>query len=215
MKKNRRKKPADAEPKFLFTKDGKVQVWQQQGRKGMLVTQTRTDAEKFAAWMKDSRGEKLTIAEIGTIEGETAEAHFAASVALGADCVLMVRFDGDTILLDPLISTDWRIPLGDFLGADKDHPIPIAALFDKSTGPNLSKDPRRSLADARVIIGVDVMSQRKFVVYGRKVLEEIAKGGAEQRIPVIYVAIDQETDELERLIALVTVLKGHHDYRAG
>jgi hypothetical protein len=40
-------------------------------------------------------------------------------------------------------------------------------------GPNLSKDPRKSLADAMVIIGVDVMSQRKFVVYGRKVLDDL------------------------------------------
>ena len=215
MKKNRRKKSADAVPKFMFTKDGMVQFWEQDGKKGMLVARTRADADKFAAWMRDHRGEKLTIAEIGTVEGETAEAQFKAAVAHGADCAFMIRFDGDTILLEPVISTDWSIHRGGLLRTDREHPIPIAALFDDGAGPNVSTDPRKSLNDAAVIIGVDVMSQREFLVYGRKTLENIVRSGVSQKTPVVYVALDQETDELEKLVALVTVIKGHHDYQAG
>jgi hypothetical protein len=215
MKKNRRKKDKGCEPKFMFTKDGKVQLWDQQGRKGMLVTETREDADKFAAYMKEAHGEELTVAEIGAIEGETAEAQFAASVAFGANCVLMIRFNGDKIELYPGMSTSWQVPLGGGLYTDKYHPIPIAALFGESTEPNLSKDPRRALAHAQVIFGVDVMSQREFLVYGRKVLEQIVKSGKAQTLSVIYVALDQETDELEKLLALVNVVKGHDDYQAG
>ena len=215
MKKNRRKKPADTTPKFIFTKEGKVQLWEQDRKKGMLATSTRADAEKFVAWMRDHRGETLTIAEIGTVEGETAEAQFKAAVAHGADCVFVIWFDGDTIRLQPVISTDWSIPRGGSRQTDRKHPIPIAALFDEGAGPNLSSDPRKLLADAAVIMGVDVMSQREFLVYGRKTLEQIVRSGATQRVPVVDVALDQETDELEKLLALVTVLKGHDDYQAG
>jgi hypothetical protein len=214
MKKNRRKKDKGWEPRFMFTKNGMVQLWEQEGHKGMLVTETRGDAERFAAFWKDTRGEEVTIAEIGAIEGETAEAQFAASVTFGADCMWMIRFNGDEIMLHSFTSTHWRVPLGDPLYSDKDHPIPVNALFDDYTGPNLSKDPRKAFADAQVIFGVDVMSQREFLVYGRKALEEIVKSGKTQMLSTIHVAIDQETDELEKLVALVHVVKGHDDYQA-
>jgi hypothetical protein len=58
------------------------------------------------------------------------------------------------------------------------------------------------------------MSQREFLVYGRIVLEEIVKSGTSQKLNTIHVAIDQETDELEKLVALVQVVKGHDDYQA-
>ena len=91
--------------------------------------------------------------------------------------------------------------------------IPLEALFDEGTGPNLSADPRNALRDADVIIGVDVMSRREFVVYGRKSIEKLFRSGKPERLGVMYIGLDQETEELEKLIALVRVVKGHDDYR--
>jgi len=215
MKKNRRKNDKGPEPRFLFTKDGITQFWKQEGWTGMLVANTRADAEKFVAWLRTSRGEKMTIQEIGTGQGVTVKDEFKHQVAAGAECYCMVEFDGDELFFRHLYSTDWTIPFGVWLESDPEYPIPIEALFDETwTGPNLSKDPRKAFADAQVIFGVDVMSQCEFLVYGKKVLEEIVKSGTSQKLYTIHVAIDQETDELEKLLALVQVVKGHDDYQA-
>lgn len=215
MKKNRRKKERNSEPRFVFTKNGLVQLWDQQGRKGMLVASTLADAEKFVVWMRASRGEKLTIEEVGTVDGITIKVEFKWQVAAGADCLCLIQFDGDELYLQPLLSTDWTIPFGGWLGSDQMHPISIESLFDETwTGPNQAKDPRRTVADAQLIIGIDVMSQQQFLVYGRKILEEILKTGVARKLPTLFVALDQETDELEKLVALVQVVKGYDDYQA-
>ena len=83
MKKNRRKKDKSWEPRFMFTKNEIVQLWEQQGRKGMLVAKLARMRTSLWLW-KEARGEKLIIAEVGTVQGETAEAQFTASVASGA-----------------------------------------------------------------------------------------------------------------------------------
>jgi hypothetical protein len=92
--------------------------------------------------------------------------------------------------------------------------VPIDALFGEYCGPNFSADPRAALHAAAVIIGVDVMSGREFLVYGRPLLEEIQKSGMPRPLAVFKVGLDEDTDELEKLIALVQVVKGRHDYDA-
>ena len=92
--------------------------------------------------------------------------------------------------------------------------IPIAALFDEAYGPNLSDDPRPDLRAADIIMGVDVMSQREFIVYGRKLLERIAAGTQATEASMMRIGVDQDTDELERLLALVLTIKGSHDYQS-
>ena len=80
--------------------------------------------------------------------------------------------------------------------------IPIEALFDESgTGPNLRADPRHALNDAEVVIGVDVMTQREHLIYGRELLQQIAGGKLSRSGKVIRIGIDDETEELEKLAA--------------
>jgi hypothetical protein len=93
--------------------------------------------------------------------------------------------------------------------------IPIEALFDERLGLNRSWDPLPALRGALAIIGVDVMSGHRFVVFGRKILRRIARTGRPARVPVLWIGLDQDTDELEKLLALVTVVKGRHDYLPG
>ena len=93
--------------------------------------------------------------------------------------------------------------------------IPIAALFDEGVGPNRANDLRPALAAADVIVGVDVMSEREFLVFGRKTLQDSLASGSPIAVPAMYISLDQDTDELEQLIAAVRAIKGYDDYQAG
>ncbi len=95
---------------------------------------------------------------------------------------------------------------------------PFHALFAAdNVNPNESFDenPRDIVSAAEVIFAIDVMSGHKALVFGRDVLEGIATGGVAQAVETVGVELDMETDELERLVALVRVVKGHDDYQAG
>ena len=94
--------------------------------------------------------------------------------------------------------------------------IPLEALFAAdSFDPNPECDPREMLHVADVVLGVDVMSQREFLVFGKKALERIVTTGVTEELAVVKIGVDQETDELEKLLALMTVVKGNHDYQSG
>lgn len=93
--------------------------------------------------------------------------------------------------------------------------VTINSLLDETTGINhaASFDVWECLGTADVIFGEDVASQHRFLVYGRDLLE--ASGGEGERLRVLTVELDQETEELEKLISLVYATKGRHDYRLG
>lgn len=91
----------------------------------------------------------------------------------------------------------------------------LDALFDESgRGPNISSDPRPLLNGADVILGVDRMSGREFLVFGADALRNVTKTGQSKWLKVLRIELDQETDDLERVLALMTVVKGKHDYQA-
>jgi hypothetical protein len=93
-------------------------------------------------------------------------------------------------------------------------PIPIDALFAPgSVQPNFdNNDPRPAVHRADIIFGVDVVSEREFLVYGKETLDRILSTGKAENCAVLKVELDQNTDDLEKLIALVQVVKGRHDY---
>jgi thymidine kinase len=95
--------------------------------------------------------------------------------------------------------------------------ISIHALFAAdSIKPNesLNVHPRELMASADVILGVDVISQDEALFFGRRTLEQVAAGTESREVSVLKVELDMDTDEVERLAALVQVVKGHHDYQA-
>ena len=73
------------------------------------------------------------------------------------------------------------------------------------------------LHDAMLIIGRDIMSRHEFIVYGRDLLKKIAKGCKPVATSVLVIEVDQgeESDDLEKMIAMVRVVKGRDDYVAG
>jgi hypothetical protein len=94
--------------------------------------------------------------------------------------------------------------------------IPIDALFGETVAePNPANDPRPMLQAADVILGHDWMSGREFLIFGRDVLASVTKSGVSKQLSTLRVGLDQETDELEKLIALVWNIKGRIDYQSG
>ena len=95
-----------------------------------------------------------------------------------------------------------------------EHPdiVPIEALFGEGRDPNAEVDYRRLLADADLIFGVDVMSGKQSILFGRLSLEELVRTGQSNILGVVNVGLDQETMEIEKLATLVQDIKGHHDY---
>jgi hypothetical protein len=76
--------------------------------------------------------------------------------------------------------------------SDKRRVIPIAALFDEGLGPNLSGpgDPQRELREADIIMGIDVMSERQFLVFGLDTVKRIGTSGKTQGVRMMSVALD-------------------------
>jgi hypothetical protein len=96
--------------------------------------------------------------------------------------------------------------------------VAIDALFDESGfGRNLDADfdPTDVINAADVILGVSREDGHEFLMYGRDILERMATSGKEEQVNVLRVEMDQETADLEKLGAIITVLKGHHDYLGG
>jgi hypothetical protein len=95
--------------------------------------------------------------------------------------------------------------------------VPFHALFaEDNLNPNESwtEHPRDLVSAAEIVLAVDVMTGTQALIYGRGVLEGIVAGSIIKGVEVLGVELDMETDELERLVALVRVAKGHDDYQA-
>lgn len=71
------------------------------------------------------------------------------------------------------------------------------------------------LKRANVIFGRDVETRNEFLVFGRTLLKRIAKGKVRKsRVALLVIELNQATDELEMLCAMLNVHKGHNDYEA-
>ena len=88
---------------FMFTRSGRVQLLEQDGKRGMILADTRETAQKVVAWFKNHNQQKITIAEIGTAPGETLEIQLNASLKEGANCAFLLSFgDAGDLLLNIL-----------------------------------------------------------------------------------------------------------------
>ena len=92
--------------------------------------------------------------------------------------------------------------------------VPIEAFFGEGRAPNAEVDYRRLLADADLIFGVNIVSRKQSIMFGRLSLEELVRTGQSNILGVVNVGLNQETLELAKLATLVQEIKGHHDYYA-
>jgi hypothetical protein len=63
-----------------------------------------------------------------------------------------------------------------------------------------------------LIIGQDIDTGRKCVLYGMDALRGVIASGKPMQARTLTIRYDQDTDELEHLCALILVEKGSHDY---
>jgi hypothetical protein len=108
------------------------------------------------------------------------------------------------------IFTVGNYPEGDRV--DKPEAIPLEAFLGEGLSITTDNAAMISLAEADVILGVDVRSQHEFLLYGRRLLEQIARAGEERPYRLLRITVDRTSADLEKLIGLVTVVKGGHDY---
>jgi hypothetical protein len=87
--------------------------------------------------------------------------------------------------------------------------IPIQSLNDNAA------EARRAVAEADVVIGVDMASRRAFTVFGTPSLEESIQFGKEGALRTVQIGFNKEIGEFEQLVALVRAIKGRHDSLAG
>jgi hypothetical protein len=99
-----------------------------------------------------------------------------------------------------------RLPLSDFYappGAPEDW-------NPKEANPK----SWRLFKTAEVIFGHDSTTANTFLVYGRDVLNAIAKFNEPRALRILTIDLDQASDDLEYLIAMLRTQRGQDDYRA-
>ena len=78
-------------------------------------------------------------------------------------------------------------------------------------------DPVEVIATADIIFGEDVTDpSKRFVVHGKERLERLTAGAVDEEVNVagvriVWVEIDIDTDEYDKLIEVVTAIKGPED----
>jgi|GEM_PF-1875742 len=97
-----------------------------------------------------------------------------------------------------------------------DHPdiIPIEDFFRDSNSVE-EGGYKQLLADADLIFGIDELSGKQSIVYGKMPLEELVRCGRSNVLGVVNIGVDEETLDLEKLAAIVQEIKGYHDYSGG
>jgi hypothetical protein len=91
-----------------------------------------------------------------------------------------------------------------------------ALLAEDGVSPNVQPDfdARQILQAADVILGMDVMTRGTFIVYGRDFLANVSDARKDAQIAaLIKVELDQDSDELAKLLSLVDNVKGRHEFQ--
>jgi hypothetical protein len=75
-------------------------------------------------------------------------------------------------------------------------------------GARVSDDERAALCEADVITGIDVQTEREYTVYGTPSLESTVSLKRPAAMRVVQVRLNDPKSDLERLVALVKMLRG-------
>ncbi|MDY7109992.1 MAG: hypothetical protein SYC29_15275 [Planctomycetota bacterium] len=72
---------------------------------------------------------------------------------------------------------------------------------------------REALAEADLVLAVDLKTGRESIVYGRDYLRALRHGNIGGGGAIVRVEVHPELDDLEKLCTAVGELRGHHEYR--
>lgn len=101
---------------------------------------------------------------------------------------------------DPLGAVP-RVGIHELFGKDHSEPNPHAPF-----------DVKAMLLTVNVILLEDIDTGSRCVIYGLAALAEVAASKQGAPVSMLIVQLDQDTEELEMLLALVQTLRGWHEY---
>jgi hypothetical protein len=87
----------------------------------------------------------------------------------------------------------------------------VDTLTFESLAVNPSAAARAALAEADVIIGIDMATEREFTVFGIPSLQSTATLKRPSAMRTVRVSFDFQAGELDKLIALVRAAKGRDE----
>ena len=92
-----------SDPKYMFVCRGIIQWLQLNGHKGVILCRDWATATATAKWLSQDSGKRVSVAEIGSVEGETLYGQLDAELRRGADCAWLVEgVEGDDIIARPV-----------------------------------------------------------------------------------------------------------------
>jgi hypothetical protein len=89
-------------------------------------------------------------------------------------------------------------------------PLPLEAFFGENDQVNPAA--RDLIVQADLVIGVDIMTGQEYVVYGKATLKRISESGQAEDVRILRIALDAQTEDLDKLCGLVMLLRGRFDY---
>jgi hypothetical protein len=105
-----------------------------------------------------------------------------------------------------------RVRVPQLSGARSARGSPMNVVQIESLVSPLTEDELAALAEADVIVGVDVFTLREFTVFGLPSLESTTSLKKPTAMRTVRVTVNCQSGELEQLLALVRVVKGRDDY---
>jgi hypothetical protein len=83
-------------PGFLFVSGGRIQFWDSPQGTGPIVATTREAADACAANLRKITGKRISVSEVGTVQGERLAAQIAAAVIEHGATGVFITDDGET-----------------------------------------------------------------------------------------------------------------------
>ena len=84
-------------------------------------------------------------------------------------------------------------------------------FFRTSNDPKKVDRYKQLLVDADLIFGIDELSGKQSIVFGRQSLEELVRCGQSNILGIVNIGLDPETMDLKKLASVVQEIKAYHD----
>lgn len=87
-----------------------------------------------------------------------------------------------------------------------------AALFNDTSTSNCHRSSRRMLREAEIVFARDAATGRQFLLFGKRVLRKVVTKQPVDILKGVLIELEEKAEDIERVLALIALLKGRHDY---
>lgn len=89
--------------------------------------------------------------------------------------------------------------------------IPIDAIFEDASGRNVDAGSMKAIEAADIVLGRDATTKTEFLIFGRGDTSRALDSGDFAGLQVFRVELGQDSEDHQKLVALVETIKGSHD----